>query len=208
MHPFISSLEKALLQLPGEDSHTEAMPLGRPYSSQAILANSEARESAVGIVLYPKQGQLHSLLIQRPTYDGTHSDQLAFPGGKRDPDDIDLEYTARRECFEEIRLPFEAGKTLGQLTQVYIPVSRFVVQPFVFYVDSLPELQADAREVAEIVHFNIDILRNDRILQFTDMRFKDGIVRKNIPYYAIENKVVWGATAMMLAEFRAILKRI
>lgn len=208
MDAFISRLREELQNLPGERSHSEAMPLNRPYSSQALLKDAEARESAVGIVLYAKENSLRSILIQRPIYEGTHSDQIAFPGGKRDHSDHDLEFTARRECFEEIALPTHLGECLGTLTQVYIPVSRFVVQPFVFYVEELPGLVPDAREVAEIIHFDVNHLLKDEILLQTDMRFKDGIVRKNVPYFALENKVIWGATAMMLAEFRAILKRI
>lgn len=208
MDAFIARLRMELQELPGEFSHSEAMPLNRPYSSQAILQAQEARESAVGIVLYPEKNVLRSILIQRPSYDGTHSDQIAFPGGKRDLTDLNLEDTARRECFEEIKLPTHLGDCLGSLTQVYIPVSRFVVQPFVFYVDELPSLMPDEREVAEIIHFDVTQLVDDSILRSMDMRFKDGIVRKNIPYYLLENKVIWGATAMMLAEFRTILKRI
>jgi 8-oxo-dGTP pyrophosphatase MutT (NUDIX family) len=207
MESFIARLRTELLQLPGESSHSEAMPLQRPYSSQALAQGVETRESAVGIILYPAGKSLRSILIQRPSYEGTHSDQIAFPGGKRDPGDRDLEFTARRECFEEIQLPLGHGECLGSLTQVYIPVSKFLVQPYVFYVDALPSLQADVREVAEIIHFDVRALLDDRILRYTDMRLKDGLIRKNVPYYAVENKLIWGATAMMLAEFRAILKR-
>lgn len=207
MDSFIARLREELLQLPGETSHSEAMPLNRPYSSQALLGENKVRESAVGIVLYPEREILRSILIQRPSYDGTHSDQIAFPGGKRDQADENLEFTARRECFEEINLPLHKGECLGGLTQVYIPVSSFVVQPYIFYVDELPALTPDSREVAEIIHFDVQQLLDEQILRTMDMRFKDGIVRKDVPYYAIENKVIWGATAMMLAEFRAILKR-
>lgn len=208
MHPFIPALRNQLQKLPGEESHSEAMPLNRPFSSQALHLATNLRQSAVGIVVYPEKNAWKSVLIQRPSYEGMHSDQIAFPGGKKDPDDRNLEFTARRECYEEIGLPIDQGTCIGSLTPVYIPVSQFIVEPYVFFVEELPKLRADAREVASIIHFDLSVLYDDQILQRTDMRFKDGITRKNIPYYSIEGKVVWGATAMMLAEFRAILKRI
>jgi len=208
MHPFIPALQTQLQTLPGEESHAEAMPLNRPFSIQALQSAEDFRQSAVGIVVYPHLDAWKSVLIQRPRYDGTHSDQIAFPGGKKDLDDPNLEFTARRECYEEIGLPMDLGICLGRLTNVYIPVSQFIVEPYIFFVEELPKLHADAREVASIIHFDLSILRNDQILQRTDLRFKDGITRKNIPYFAIEGKVVWGATAMMLAELRAVLKRI
>lgn len=208
MHRFIPALQAQLQVLPGEESHAEAMPLKRPFTSQALNSSENLRQSAVGIVVYPQEDVWKSVLIQRPTYEGTHSDQIAFPGGKMDADDPNLEFTARRECYEEIGLPIDLGTCIGSLTRVYIPVSQFIVEPYIFFVEELPLLQADAREVASIIHFDLSVLRDDQILQRTDMRFKDGITRKDIPYYAIEGKVVWGATAMMLAELRAILKRI
>ncbi len=204
---FIRELTEQLKELPGEHGHSEAMPLNRPYTNQALQQAENLRHSAVGMILYPAENTVNSVLIRRPAYDGTHSNQVAFPGGKMDETDHNLEATARRECHEEINLPAERGICLGELSRVYIPVSRFLVQPFVFYVEELPELIPDPREVAGIIHFDIFRLTDEQTLKFTDMRFGDGLTRKNIPYYDINGHVVWGATAMMLAEFKTILKR-
>src|SRR3989338_3361833 len=120
MNSFIPALRAQLQTLPGEESHVEAMPLNRPFSSLALQTAEHFRQSAVGIVVYPLQGAWKSVLIQRPNYEGTHSNQIAFPGGKKDSDDPDLEFTARRECHEEIGLPVDLGICLGRLTSVYI----------------------------------------------------------------------------------------
>lgn len=201
----LNRIINGLLNLPGESAHSEAMPLNRPYTSEALREITNYRESAVSIVLYKESDSLKSILIQRPEYDGTHSNQVAFPGGKKDHDDINLIHTAIRECYEEISVLLHIDNLLGELTPVYIPVSGFMVQPYVFLVENRPETIPEQREVAEVIHFDLAELKSDTVLQKQDMKFKDGLVRKNIPYYSIGDKVVWGATAMMLAELRAII---
>jgi len=195
-------------QLPGEQAHADLMPVNRPFSSE-VQRNSEGfRHSAVAIVLYEYRNELMSLLIQRPTYEGVHSRQIAFPGGKRDPEDPTIEHTARRECMEEIAIPMETLNLVGTMTDVYIPVSKFIVTPHLFTVDSLPELIPDAREVEEIIPFQLSRLLDEDSIQFTDMQFRNGFKQKNVPYFAIENRVVWGATGMILSELRTILREI
>ncbi len=195
-------------RLPGERSHADLMPVNRPYSSDVKKHAKDFRESAVAIVLYEEQDALMSLLIQRPTYQGVHSQQIAFPGGKRDLEDPSIEYTARRECMEEIAIPTDALNLLGRMTDVYIPVSKFVVAPHIFAVDTLPALTPDAREVDQIIPFNTSRLLDEDSVQFTDMKFGNGFTQKRVPYFEIENRVVWGATAMMLSEFRSILREL
>ena len=101
------------------------MPVNRPFTSTSLASKPDYRKSAVGIVLYPEVATANCVLIERPSYDGAHSGQISFPGGKMDLEDPHLEYTARRECFEEIDLPMESGQLIGGLTDVYIPVSNF-----------------------------------------------------------------------------------
>ena len=193
--------------LPGELAHKEVLPINRKYTSEALKFSNSFRQSAVGILLYPKDSSIHSILIQRPEYDGNHSNQLAFPGGKMDPDDPDLIHTARRECFEEVALPFGTGKLIGELTQVYIPVSNFLVQPYLFFMEELPPLTPDQREVKSIISFDIFKLTKDEILKSTDIHISKGLIRKNVPYYDINGHIVWGATAMMLSELKVLLKQ-
>ena len=192
--------------LPGERAHADLMPVNRPFTSDAFKAATDYRKSAVGIVLFEEQSYIKCVLIQRPKYEGVHGNQVSFPGGKMDATDPDLEFTARRECMEEIALQPEYMSTVGQLSEVFIPVSKFLVQPYVFFVDDMPQLIPDDREVDEIFTFNVDNLLDESVLKATDMRFKNGFVQKNIPYFDLEGRTVWGATAMMLSEFKAIMK--
>ena len=199
-------LRKFESELPGERAHFEMAPINRPLSSFALKNAISPRESAVSVILYPKDDTINSILIQRPVYDGTHSGQIAFPGGKKEETDIHLEYTARRESFEEIGLPVESGLLIKEMTKVFIPVSNFIVYPFVFYVDFLPELNASEREVEQVIHYKIDHLLNDENQSKMDILLPNNIIQKNIPCFEIENKKIWGATALILNELKMILK--
>lgn len=203
IHKFQSSIENGL---PGELAHADLMPLNRPFSSKALQDAIDYRKSAVGIILYEDSRSIRCVLIQRPQYEGVHSSQVSFPGGKMDNTDPNLEFTARREVMEEIALPPHHMNTVGQLSHVYIPVSKFLVEPYVFFVEELPLLVPDEREVDEIFTFDIEDLLDDERLKLTDMKFRDGFTRKNIPYFDIEGRTVWGATAMILSEFKAVIK--
>ena len=205
---FIDQLREHIKRLPGEKAHLDLMPLNRPFTSDALKRKPNYRQSAVSIVIYPENGEIKSVLIQRTNYDGTHGGQISFPGGKMDATDPHLEFTARREAFEEVNLPIEAGIFIGKLSEIYIPVSNFLVEPNVFYVIELPELTPDKREVEAIIHFNLLDLLEPEILKIVDMKFENGFTRKNIPYYDIQGHKVWGATGMILAEFKAIIQRI
>lgn len=192
--------------LPGDTAHLEVLPLNRPLTSQIRHESNLFRDSAVAILLFEKNNSIHTVLIQRPEYQGAHSKQIAFPGGKMDPDDIDLVHTARRESFEEVNLPLGYGELIIELTTVYIPVSKFKVNPFIFFLEEEPEFVPDPREVESIFTFDIFELKREDIIKRTDIQLSNGFKRKDIPYFDIEGNIVWGATALMLAELRAILK--
>ena len=206
---FLGSFRQTLEPgLPGEDAHRLLMPVKRPLSSEAKARTTDYRESAVGIVLHPFKQSIHCILIRRPSYDGAHSGQISFPGGKRDADDIDLEFTARRECLEEIALPHQHADLIHPLTEVFIPVSKFSVQPYVFFTDNLPDLTPDEREVEEIISFDLfDLTRYNKI-PTTSIPINAGFTMKDVPYFDIHGHVVWGATAMMLAEMKVLLERM
>jgi 8-oxo-dGTP pyrophosphatase MutT (NUDIX family) len=151
---------------------------------------------------------MNSLLIQRPAYNGVHSRQISLPGGKKDLTDPSIEFTARRECMEEVAIPMDHLELVGKLSDVYIPVSKFIVSPHIFFVDQLPKLIPDPREVDEIIPFQVEALLSESSLRKTDMQFQNGFTQKNVPYFSIENRIVWGATGMILSEFRTVLSQI
>jgi len=203
---FLEQFKRELqLNLPGEAAHQKMTSIYRPLSSLALKSALEIRESAVAVILCLNNGQIECILTQRTEYNGNHSGQISFPGGKKDPSDLDLEETARRESFEEIGIPVDSGIFLGQLTDVFIPVSGFLVKPFVFYHHQLPEFIRNEREVAEILTFPLFDLKKEELISKMEVHLPDGSVFRDIPYFDLANKKVWGATAFILSEIREIL---
>ncbi len=193
-------------KIPGEKVHAEMAPL-RQLSSEALKQASHVKESAVAIHLFEKNNNLHVILTQRNTYDGAHSGQVSFPGGKRDQVDKTLLETARRESFEEIGLDVSKGKLIGEITPIYIPVSQFKVTPFVFYHEAeLFDLKPEPREVKSIFSLPGNILLDDKIIQLKDIFISKDFTLKNVPCFVYEEYIIWGATAILLNEMKHILR--
>jgi 8-oxo-dGTP pyrophosphatase MutT (NUDIX family) len=194
-------------QLPGESAHIEMIP-SRIRSSVVLEKGLNYKESAVSVLLYEENGFLQSVLIERPEYPGVHSGQMAFPGGKKEPEDKDNKATALREMKEEIGFYDENIHYLGLLTPVFIPISEFLVYPHVFYTAKKPIYVRNEREVKSIVPFSIDVLLNpDNLLQ-KDISIGNGQFLKDMHYFAIEKKVVWGATCLILNELKHCFRKI
>lgn len=201
---FVEQLHKQLQKpLPGEATQFEMAHVQRERVLYNNLQESDYKVSAVLIFIYPnKQNEPSFLLIERPTYDGHHSAQIALPGGKAELFDVDINATALREFSEEtgcVEIPNIAGK----LTPVYIPVSKFVVYPVIAYLNHKPNFVPDAREVAQLVECPLSTLVNPSIVKETIVTPIENVSFKT-PYFDIDNKIVWGATAMILNEFKAI----
>lgn len=203
----ILQIKKELINLPGEAAHIDMSPMGREKSSQAIKQAKNVRQSAVSLVLFEKNTDLHFVLIQRSEYKGTHSKQISFPGGKSEPEDSNSVATAIRETKEEIGIDEDALTHLGKLTKVYIPVSNFEVHPHVFYMQQKQKFQKQIREVQEIIPVPLRNLINEENLHKKDIELTNGLILKNVPCFLLNGKVVWGATAIILNEFKTILKR-
>ena len=179
-------------------------PSGRGRSSEAIKQAIDYRESAVALVIYEKHNQLKVILTERSPYRGMHSGEICLPGGKMEEFDHDLQQTAIRECVEEIGLKYEGFDLLGKLTPVFIPVSNFSIQPYVFYYTEPPIFIKNKREVAEIFSFPIQLLFEENIIKKTRIELSGRRGLDDIPYFDINEKVVWGATALILHEFKRL----
>ncbi len=201
--------EKINNSLPGLDAHVAFYPL------RFIKHNAEDflnfRKSAVAIHIYPSNESSNDfsiLLIERSEYEGTHSKQIAFPGGKVDPEDESFEHTARRESFEEVKIPLNSGTLIGELTEVNIPVSKFNVKPFVFFHEKLPPLEKNIREVNEILSISITELIDEKNKKSSTIKVNNELTIPNIPCFVIQDKTIWGATALILNELKIICKEI
>lgn len=192
--------------LPGHDGFLELSGYKRPDLEAARRQDPPARESAVLALLYPKDGVPHILLMLRPTYDGVHSGQVAFPGGRREPNDASLEATALREFSEETGASVAGVEILGALSPVYIPPSRSLVTPFIGIADQLGTVRPDPHEVAELIEAPLELILRENILQHREQYIAIMGREVMIPYFDVMGQVVWGATAMMIAELRELLR--
>lgn len=144
-------------------------------------------------------------LILRPTYEGTHSGQIAFAGGKKDVTDQTLMHTAIRECKEEIGVQLAENQLLGALPDVYIVPSHSLVTPFVAYLPERPLYVAQEREVAKILEFRLADFLNPAYQTMQDIKIGDNKTWK-LPCYTINGHIIWGATARMIQDFTKLIK--
>jgi 8-oxo-dGTP pyrophosphatase MutT (NUDIX family) len=157
------------------------------------------------IVIHPVQVQAHTLLMLRPTYPGVHSAQVGFPGGHSEPSDVDLRATALREFHEEIGASLVGMEILGELTPLYIPPSRTVVTPVIACTNELGPLSPDPNEVERLIPVPVAELLRDDILKRTRLHVMVMDRELDVPYWDVQGHVVWGATALMIAELRRML---
>ena len=206
MESFINFLANALkARLPGQDAQAIMMPTLSDKSRFSLEAKKDAREGGVMILLYQKDGVIHFPLIQRPDYDGVHAKQMSFPGGKKDAEDETLTVTAIRETEEEIGVASSKIEVIGSLTELFIIASNFNVLPVIGVLSEAPQFLADEHEVDEIIEVKLaDLLDEDKQKEMP-LTILQGITI-NAPYFDLNDKVVWGATAMILSEFKHILQ--
>ena len=167
--------------------------------------NKNARKSAVLALLYPIDGVPHMALIQRPEYGGVHSGQISFPGGKVEEEDKSLLDAALRESNEEVGV--EAGNIhiLGPMTEIYVLASNFIVYPFIGYADHRPDFIIDEHEVAELLEVPFGTFLNEDVIKEKVIMSKAGF-KLNAPYFDVDGRTLWGATAMMISEIVELVK--
>ncbi len=199
----------------------DPLPAG-PESLVPILTDGKARTfaprvaatdrpAAVLVLIVPGQAdEARVILTERPKYDGLHSGEVSFPGGKVEPDDADLVATALREASEEVGLdPAAAGVTiLGTLDEVWIPVSRFALVPILAVAERRPVLIPSPLEVARILEPPLTMFLPDAPVRIVERTIGDWPLRYAaypVKADAGEELLVWGATARILGQLGALL---
>ena len=188
-------------RLPGEKVQNRMAPTYRGSYSHQV----EPLRAAVLALLYPSAGKIHLVFIKRNEYDGAHSGQVSFPGGIWEPGDRSLEVTALRETREELGVSGEI-EILGSLTELHIPVSNFLVTPFVGWMDHTPEFSPEASEVQYIIETPLDALISPSSRDKEIMRRHGQDIEA--PFYKVGSEKIWGATAMMLSEVLELASRL
>jgi 8-oxo-dGTP pyrophosphatase MutT (NUDIX family) len=209
-HRVVHAIELELLNpLPGKDVQLRMSSLRHIRGMMDPSQVNNGIKSSVLILLYPYSGEneISIVLIQRPIYEGVHGGQISLPGGRFEEHDYDLKATALREAKEEIGIDPEKIITIGVLSELYIPPSNYLVLPVVGYALERPLFKPDPQEVAGIIETKLNDLVNDDNILTKEIYVRPGLSVFG-PCFEIDNHTIWGATAMILSEFKEILKRI
>jgi 8-oxo-dGTP pyrophosphatase MutT (NUDIX family) len=186
--------------LPGEKAQVKMAPAVRSH----FKSKEKPRKAGVLILLYQKSSELNIAFIQRTEYNGPHSGQISFPGGKSEKEDHNIIETALRESNEEIGIDPNFVEIYGQLTPLHIPVSNFTVYPIIGIYNSTPDFIIDPNEVKHVIEVKLMDLLDPK--NCTTKEFKYGDLSFVAPIYNPDNITIWGATAMILSEFLEIIR--
>ena len=200
----IISLEHQLRnKLPGKLAQKIMRPKYRGSKNNNYTINN-AISSAVLILLFKEKNVFKYYLTLRSNDVGKHKGQISLPGGSQEKNES-LEFTAIRETEEEIGINKDTIYIIGKLTKLFVPVSGFCIYPFVGWTNKIPKIKP-SNEVKKV--FNVKI---SELLDRNNEKRKQIVINNKIteiPYFNLRNKEVWGATAMILSEFKKILKSI
>lgn len=202
---FLTYLKETLHgELSALQAHQKMLPPGRSlknYDAELSLI----KPSSVLLLLFPEGEQIYICLIKRPATMRHHPGQISFPGGKAEKEDLSAEMTALREAQEEVGIDPSLIKILGKLSEIYVEVSKFLIQPFLAWADQKPEFLINKHEVEELILFPLtDFVANETILESELDTFSG---RLRVKYYPFKSEMIWGATAMILSELIEILKK-
>ncbi|HJZ76731.1 MAG TPA: CoA pyrophosphatase [Vicinamibacterales bacterium] len=196
--------------MPGPAGHARMAPVPRRAWPKGV--NVARVRHAAGLLLIfpggaergePENSEKHAHIVLTVRGDTPrHAGQISLPGGVVEPGET-FEQAALREAHEEIALDVTNVRVLGGLTPLDIPVSGFRLYPIVAALDRRPQLMPADGEVAHILEIAIDDLLDARAVRRVD-REREGIAL-TVPGFHVAAHEIWGATAMVLAEFLTLL---
>ena len=196
--------ERLKKPLPGNEAH---LTTRIKTKSEVTFPNTQetARPAAVLILLFPFEDEIQFFLTKRTEDVEHHKGQISLPGGIRENDES-LNETALRETKEEVGIDSTKIIISGSLTPFFIPVTGYIVHPFIGWCKEKPSTKIHDVEVNQLFSVSITELMDEKILQTEqwNIRGYDAIV----PYYNFGKCKVWGATAAILSEFKLIMKEI
>jgi 8-oxo-dGTP pyrophosphatase MutT (NUDIX family) len=205
------------LKLSNLNSKTSQIKLAPSFRKEFIKLNSNkllnSKKAAVIASLYEYDNEVRLILILRNTYNGVHSNQIGFPGGRVEDYDKTLFDTAIRETYEEIGVRVQKNELIRELHEIYIPPSNFNVYPFLVILNHPPSFVKDDKEVKEVITIDLESLLNCKITQtqipipakLNELNIQNDV---EVPAFKLAGYNVWGATAMMLSEIRDLINDV
>ncbi len=202
---FITQLEITITNyLPGEESQ-QKMRVNYDQSIELPFSKNNSTAAAVLILLYLEDNEIHFFLTKRSNELEHHKGQISLPGGTQEENE-ELTHTALRETQEEIGINKTSISIIGSMTPLFVPVTGFMIHPFIGSSSNKLEPTPDPSEVEAIFSVNISDLLNEtnQTIEKRNIRGYD----VEVPYFKLNNYEVWGATSMILSEFRDLIKSI
>lgn len=205
MKPVIPKYLKSVLgsELPGFSAHCKLLPPGRRLK----IVGEESlyvKQSSVLILLFPQGDDILTCLTKRPSTMAVHPGQISFPGGKVEKEDSSPEMTALREAREEIGIDTDRIELLGKLSDLYVEVSKFSIQPYLAWADEKPYFSVNYDEVEKLLFFPLSQFVRDEKISEVLLDTVTGPLQ--VKYYPFDGEIIWGATAMILSELIEILR--
>ncbi len=185
----------------GESIESESLQKYSDWITEEKL--NSMKEAAVLVGLYKKDNEWYFPLIKRPMHEKNHPGQIALPGGAMEKDES-LNMTALREAYEEVGIRPENVDIIGKLTPLPVPVSNYLIHPFVGIIKDEPRWKINEEEVEELI-----ILKLNHLIEADNKYSEDWKLRGievKVPIFKVMEKTVWGATATVLCELLDLIK--
>ncbi|PRP66155.1 NUDIX hydrolase [Nonlabens agnitus] len=192
------------MPLPGATAQMEMAAVERLEELQnAQMASKTPKEAATMMLVYPKYDVPYFVLIERMISKGKHSGQIAFPGGRSEEEDDSHAVTALRETEEEVGILMSHQEVITAGTPVYIPPSNYLVRPFLAFAKANLSFTPQPSEVKSIIEVPLQELLDPANVSTHNLS-TSYMENVDVPCFLLKDHIVWGATAMMLNEFKSL----
>ncbi len=203
MEEFQAHVQELLRQeLPGKSAQQRMVAKPKKPLPQRVL-NARRVPAATLLLMYPREEQIRFILTRRSQKVDHHKGQISLPGGVQNPGES-LAQAALRETWEEIGIPPDDISILGALSRLHVKVTGYYVHPFVGWIDYEPEIIPAPEEVEDVFSVPLSQLMDDTTVRHEDIEIRG--FQLAVPFFQFESAKVWGATAMILSEFKELIK--